>query len=73
MRFKKSRPETLVRWVWSELEARHPKGYLLGELAADLAADERQSLLERVRVARLLVGGVDALQRFSVWQGPERL
>ncbi len=39
--------------------------------AADLGPEEHQLILDRVRLARELLGGVDALQRFREWQAPE--
>jgi hypothetical protein len=38
---------------------------------ADLPDDERDRILERLRRARELIGGVDALDRFRSWKAPE--
>ena len=39
--------------------------------AADLDANARNEILEKVRRARALLGGVNALERFSRWVPPE--
>ena len=39
--------------------------------AADLNGPAREQMLEKVRRARALLGGVDALERFSRWVPPE--
>jgi hypothetical protein len=39
--------------------------------AADLDAPARQQMLEKIRRARALLGGVNALERFAQWVPPE--
>jgi hypothetical protein len=39
--------------------------------ASDLGESERLKLLERLRLARELIGSVDALDHFLVWKSPE--
>ena len=38
---------------------------------ADLDADERLRMLDRLKSARELIGSVDALERFRSWKSPE--
>jgi hypothetical protein len=39
--------------------------------AADLGDEERLKLLERLRLARELIGSIDALEHFMAWRSPE--
>jgi hypothetical protein len=39
--------------------------------AESLDPDQRAALMDRLRRARELLGGVDALQHFSTWKAPE--
>jgi hypothetical protein len=39
--------------------------------AAGLSEDEKENILERLKLARKMVGGVDALQRFRSWKAPD--
>ncbi len=39
--------------------------------AADLGAEDRDRLLERLKLARELIGSVDALDHFMHWKSPE--
>lgn len=38
--------------------------------AADLGDGERLKLLERLRLARELIGSIDALEHFMAWRSP---
>ncbi len=38
---------------------------------ADLDADERLRMLDRLKSARKLIGNVDALERLRTWKSPE--
>ena len=39
--------------------------------AQDLPDEQRERTIERLRRARALIGGTDALERFSAWRAPE--
>jgi hypothetical protein len=41
--------------------------------AAGLEVEERDKLIERLRRGRVLVGSIDALERFGAWKAPEEL
>jgi hypothetical protein len=39
--------------------------------AAELDEDARDAILDRLKLARALLGDVDALRRFRAWRSPE--
>ena len=69
---KESREDLLQiieRWGWANRVEQFFRD--VEQNAGSLNDDERLKLLERLKLARKMIGSIDALDRFLTWRSPE--
>jgi hypothetical protein len=57
--------------VWAEAKRIEEFFTDAEQRAMDLNDEEREFILERLKLAREMVGGTDALQWFGAWKAPD--